>query len=222
MLPSTLEDLDDRDDYDVIYSNLKRSEPLQNHVLVSRIIQSINPQKFNLKILQDVFQSFATAFGKPIKYDPSQFSNIPVSDKRSNPVHFEYDNKTWCAKVQRLKWENYQDNNKEWNTYSIKLPNDGYIYHHTHEDKTQGSSVLCESSHSFISELIDTALNFFDDDNISIRVFYLNNRSRMNVKVKSVKHKAWLQITFEYGYPKQHVTNGWFTKEQMEKLINKK
>ncbi|KAL0490652.1 uvrC [Acrasis kona] len=78
---------------------------------------------------------------------------------------------------------------------------------------------LKESSHKQLQILIKTALGFFDDDNVSIHVFYLTKRSRMNIKVRSDKFKAWLKITFEYGFPKQQVTNGWFTKQKMLELI---
>jgi hypothetical protein len=148
---------------------------------------------------------------------------LKVNEVAKQPVLFEYDDKTWKAKVVWHKWRNIHDRSTKnvWNTYSIKLPNDGYIYHPSYEQSDASNQYLNDDL-PLLERVLNVALEFFDDEEASIRVFYLTKRSKMNIKVMSQKHKAWLQITFQYGYPKQSAHTGWYTMNQMKQLLQRK
>lgn len=208
--------------YDVIFSNLKgEGKELSNFLLVTKLLQKINIEKLNLKVLDDVFASFVKELGKSIKFNPNEFKDIPVNDKRKQPIIFTYDGMDWSGKIIWEKWLNHKDG-QVWTTYSLKLPNNGYLYHRNYEKVQQKYSYLQDHAHCELQNALSAALDFFDDDGIEVRIFYMTDRCRMNIKVQSVALRAWLQITFEYGYPKQSVHTGWYTKEKMKQLLQAK
>ncbi len=208
--------------HEIILSNVQGDEggELRNFQLVNAMMQKVNIDKFQLGVLDDVYGSFEKAVGCVPQYNPKDFDGMTVGQQLKQPVLFDYDGRTWNGKISWHKWQNAVDNNV-WNTYSIKLPNDGYIDNQHHEKRENGNHFLKDKSHSRLTHALHAALAFFaDDENISVRVCYLTHRSRMNIKVLSQKDKAWLQITFEHGYPEQSTHTGWYTKQKMLELLS--
>lgn len=103
----------------------------------------------------------------------------------------------------------------------MKLPNDGYNYNKRCESVEEGVQVLKEDSIDRLENIMNYALKFFDDENISVRIFYLTKKNRLNIKVRSEALKSWLQITYEYGYPKEKLSK-WYTKNDILSLLKKK
>lgn len=216
----TLADLTDTDQMELVLSNMNgEGGNLANYQLVSRILKSVKFEKFNLVVLDNVFQSFITSLRYQPTYEREKkvFDDMGNNCQRKQPVLFDYDNFKWSGKLVWHKWLNSQDN-QVWNTFSIKLPNNGYIYNQKYEEKDGSHQVLGEPHHICLKNVLDVALNFFSNDQISVKVFYLTNKSRLNIKVKNNTERAWLQITIEYGYPKQDCSH-WYNKEDMKKLL---
>lgn len=213
--------MEEQDLIEIVLSNVDRvGGKLQNFGLVSRLLQEVDLSKFDLKVLDDVFKSFEKSFS-PERPIMDVFPEMELGTKRKQPVIFDYKGFQWSGKCIWEKWFNSQDK-QVWNTVSLKLPNDGYIYNKNHENVEEGVQVLKEDSFRHLENVLTYALNFFDDDAISVRVFYLTNKSRLNIKVRSEKHKSWLQITYdEYGYPRERISK-WYTKNDMLTLLRNK
>ena len=199
-------------------------QSLSYFVLINSLMQEIDPTRFNMNVLDEVFSCFITDLGNTPTYNGciDVFKNMKVGEKLRQPVLFSYENNEWHGKLIWEKWENNSDNGAIWNTFSIKLPNDGYIYNKSHQVTDQQSKLCCMKDDSIqqIPHAIQCALDFFEDENISARVFYMTNKSRLNIKVKSEKYKAWLRITYEYGCPKQSNNNSWYSKQKMIQLLH--
>ena len=95
---------------------------------------------------------------KLIKYiKESDFKDHISENQYKSKVLFRYDERTWTGTIIRHKWYNNEDK-KEWFTYSIKLPNDGYFYNQSYCNKSKGGE---ESYHKF-QDIFDTCIYFLE------------------------------------------------------------
>lgn len=167
-------------------------------------------------ILNELFKSFLSSKPKLIKnIKKSDFENLISENQYKSKVIFQYDEKTWTASVIRHKWHNNQDQ-KEWFTYSIKLPNDRYFYNQSYRESKRDR--LKEKSYHKLEDIFDFVSSFFGKNDFKIKVFYLTWRNRVEIKTMCPELRVWLQITFENGYPEEDVAE-WHTKDELKQIL---
>jgi hypothetical protein len=78
--PEDAEELEEGNN--IIFSNLVwESRQLFDRHLVHRLLQNIDLNKIDLKVLDEVFSAFLKSFNEIPKYKPEDFSNIHNSQK---------------------------------------------------------------------------------------------------------------------------------------------
>jgi hypothetical protein len=203
------------------YNMINHDKTYLNEPLLQQIIIHIDPERFDLKILNDVFKSFLSGKPKLIKdIKESDFKDLISENQYKSKVLFSYDERTWTGTVIRHKWYNNEDE-KEWFTYSIKLPNDGYFYNQSYCDKSSKGEYLKQDSYHKLQDIFDYMYQFFGKNEFKTRVFYLTKRNRINIKAMCPKLCVWLQITFENGYPKEEVTE-WYDQDKLKQILQQK
>lgn len=181
-------------------------------------IYRIDPTQFDIDVLDEVFSCFITSLESfPERFNVEDFTNVSLNRKQHGKVIFTHENKEWYGKLIRSKWNNNTDNGNIWSKLSLKLPNDGIIRKTSH----QNSSMYPIDSTSVDREpqTITFALNFFDDENVNMKLLYIKELDRLIIRVTSEKHKACLDIVFEYGIPNEFKTDGWYSKEKLKELL---
>jgi hypothetical protein len=208
----------------MVLSNFDPQDPkdktYKNDSLLKQIITEIDPDRFNLKILNEVFKSFLSSRPKLIrKIKKEDFENLQAEVPFKNKCMFDYDNRTWVGTIVKHKWYPKEDG-PDWFTYSIKLPNDGYFYNQSYQDKSIKGEYLKEDAFHVLEDIFNFIFEFFGDHKFQTRVFYLTWRNRMNVKAVCEELRVWLQITFENGLPKEKVTE-WYDETKLKDILEK-
>jgi hypothetical protein len=200
------------DYYEILGSNFKQDR----NELLKNILENFDPSRFDLMILNEIFKSFLSSKPKLIKdIKKSDFEKfIPDIQYKSNVI-FKNLGKTWTGTVISHKWFNNQDE-REWFTYSIKLPNDGYFYNQSYR-ASKGDYLKEKSFHKF-EDIFNFVFEFFGKNDFKIQVLYLTSRNRVNIKAMCPELCVWLQITFENGYPDEEITE-WCTKDKLLQIL---
>jgi hypothetical protein len=184
------------DYYDILGSNFNKEErTFFNHDLIKDILEKFDPSRFDLMILNEVFKSFLSSKPKLIKdIKKSDFENLTAEIQYKNKVMFKYDGKTWTGTVISHKWYNNQDQ-KEWFTYSIKLPNDGYFYNQSYRESK--GDYLKEKSYHNLEDIFDFVSEFFGKNDFKIKVFYLTWRNRVNIQAMCPELRVHLKMIIQ-------------------------
>jgi hypothetical protein len=187
--------------------------------LIMQVDTEIDPQRFELGILNNVFCCFLSK--KPhiiTKITKKEFEGMKCGEQLKNKSYFEYDSKNWTGATVKHKWSNNEDN-QEWFTYSIKLPNDGYVYNKSYEKSRNEPQYLRDQSYIQIKDIIEFVQQFFEGRKFQLMIFYLTYRNRVTIEAKCADLRVWLQITFENGYPKEKVSLEWYDQDKLKKLL---
>merc|ERR1712054_36985 len=168
-------------------------------------MKDISPNKFKIRTLFEILESFINSLGSPVKLDNKKL-----------PVQFDYETKRWTGTFEKGV---RRYNKKDILFVNIKLPNDGFIYSKDYQG-ADDEIKIDDDVNKFINTIFNLAKICHEAPfEPELRTVYDTNKGRLSFYLEDKNNNKTFTLKYEYGwYELKNKDKPLLTYKQLEDL----